>query len=160
MNPIVLIACSATKAQTPCAAQLLYRGSLFRASVRYAYALGSDNSWAILSAKHGLLHPFDYVEPYDYRLPKGLGDRSRWARGVIDKMVTLGYFSYVKDHPIVMLAGQDYRDPLWHMIKERFGIECSVPLAGIVGIGRQISELKRLTEGLKAPKSSAKSLIS
>jgi cytoplasmic iron level regulating protein YaaA (DUF328/UPF0246 family) len=63
--------------------------------------------WYILSAKNGLVHPNQVLEPYDATLKTmGKSARQAWAEQV---------FTSLKPHPspgdtVVFLAGQAYRE--------------------------------------------------
>ncbi len=55
-----------------------------------AYCSATYDSWFALSAKHGLLHPYAWVEPYDLTLnavPQV--ERRRWAEQVLAEIERL-----------------------------------------------------------------------
>lgn len=64
--PIGLVACSKTKLSVSAPARELYTGTLFKLSVQWLESRCS--SWAVLSAKHGVLLPDQIVEPYEQTL--------------------------------------------------------------------------------------------
>jgi len=80
-----LVACGKAKRPTPCAAQDLYTGSLFVMQKRYVQKHCA--TWAILSAKHGLLDPKQVVAPYDTTLA-GMSKAARdtWASRVRNQL--------------------------------------------------------------------------
>jgi hypothetical protein len=68
MSPktICVVSCTAHKRERPMRAENLYCSDLFYKSRRYAQA--NHDAWLILSAKYGLLHPSEIIEPYDVNL--------------------------------------------------------------------------------------------
>jgi hypothetical protein len=78
---LALVSCVKRKASGPRPAKDLYVSPLFRALRTYAET--SSDTWYILSAEHGLLHPETVVAPYERTLmrmrqgPTGLGRASR-----------------------------------------------------------------------------------
>lgn len=137
MAPLHLIACSAAKAAHPSAARDLYLGDLFRKSVAYAESRGAP--WVVLSARHGVLLPDQFVAPYDTTMARlSKHERVAWASRVNDQLVAIG------NPDLVALAGQSYRTPLLELPRFRFcfprGLQ--TPLEGL-GIGRQKAWLAR-----------------
>lgn len=82
---VALVACAKTKTDCPARARHLYNlSTLFRAASTWAEA--HADRWYILSAKHGLLHPDQVLEPYDtslYDLPAH--GRREWSDLVLDR---------------------------------------------------------------------------
>jgi len=66
MKVLVILGCSKRKLTHAARARDLYQGALFKAGLAYATRAGADV--AILSAKYGVLHPDDLVEPYDLQM--------------------------------------------------------------------------------------------
>lgn len=64
---VYVVPCGADKLDRPAKARELYIGSMFKTALRSAEALG-DGEIFILSALHGLLHPDDWVEPYNTKM--------------------------------------------------------------------------------------------
>lgn len=132
-KPFLLVGCSAQKLATPAEAQDLYQGDLFRKARAYAEALGAD--WRILSAKYGLLHPADVIEPYDLCLDRLCTAELRdWGHNVGCRLhiMLLG-----DKRPITVLAGRTYRDPVFSSLQGRlYADQVVAPLAGL-GIGQQ-----------------------
>ena len=78
---IGLVGCASQKLQRPAPARDLYVSSLFRKAS--AYAEQECDRWYILSAKHGLVHPDDVLEPYDIKLgTKAAGPFAAWGAKV------------------------------------------------------------------------------
>ncbi|MCE4625433.1 MAG: hypothetical protein F7C35_06170 [Desulfurococcales archaeon] len=63
-TPVCIVSCGKKKLGTPAPAQQLYSGRFFRAQADAAMRI-CGSKWLILSAKHGLLMPEDYIDPYD-----------------------------------------------------------------------------------------------
>ena len=124
---VVLVACCGEKLSHPAPAKDLYQSELFKKSRTWAESNG--DKWLILSAKLGVIHPEQVVEPYDETLnDKKAGERAEWSRKVAQQ---LG--SYSTDR-LVVLAGKNYCG--W---VEGFDVER--PMEGM-GIGQQLAWLK------------------
>ena len=128
---IGLVACCATKGAVPCAAQDLYLSPLFTKS--RAWVERHCDQWFILSAKHGLIAPETVIAPYDETLcAMKASARRLWGARVIEAMAE----QIDAAAPLIVLAGRNYRDPLWPQIERR----ASVPMEGL-GIGQQLAWL-------------------
>ncbi|RLM41454.1 hypothetical protein DVK00_19590 [Haloarcula sp. Atlit-47R] len=141
----VLIGCGDAKTDDPAEARDLYTSSYFAVKRSYAeaavqWARTADrraNTWAVLSAEHGILMPRQTVAPYDatiedlrddpiegeanYRLPSGDCVESRLDRWALRVHSSLGdwlrrpYAADQQESPcreLVVLAGSDYVDAL------------------------------------------------
>ncbi|MET1155545.1 DUF6884 domain-containing protein [Arthrobacter sp.] len=137
--------CAARKLDRPAPARELYVSQLFEKAS--AYAKATRDRWYILSAKHGLIHPDEVIEPYDVRL--GTNHRTAtpihtWAAGVRDQLADeLDGLQNVK---LIALAGEQYRTALngvpW---------PSEVPMKGL-GIGHQLGWLPgKLSAAAKLP---------
>lgn len=152
-STVVLVACSAKKVQSACQARFLYIGDLFLRSKLLVERSGA--AWAILSAKHGVLHPTQVVVPYDQRLSNGARRRAEWERRVRDQL-----HAYPTGTHFVLLCGADYRRALEptplqrgllgvHIHKDLAAYTCEAPMAGL-GIGHQKQWLARELEAVAA----------
>lgn len=65
--PVVVIGCSGQKGTEPAPAVDLYTGSYFHQAERAARSDGRP--FLVLSARYGLLHPEEVIEPYDHFVP-------------------------------------------------------------------------------------------
>ncbi len=75
---IALISCSSQKADEPALAKDLYTSALFRKS--RAWAEVYCHAWGILSARHGLVLPYQEIRPYDWTLRDlSAEQRTRWG---------------------------------------------------------------------------------
>lgn len=104
---IALVACGKAKKRTPgeYEARELYTGALFgdvRRDVEERAALGEVSAWYILSARHGLVHPGDWLEPYDQRMRADR--RDAWAADVAEALIP-----HTEPGDVVEIhAGKDY----------------------------------------------------
>jgi len=104
---IGLVGCVKDKTAIPQAAKDLYISTLFTG--RRSYVEWSSDSWWILSAKHGLVHPDEVLAPYDVTL-KDVGRLARrsWSNQlllVIDEWIQPRRGDVFEIH-----AGAEYRE--------------------------------------------------
>lgn len=129
--PVFLVACVAAKLDRPAPARALYTSPWFQKARAYVERQGAP--WFILSAKHGLIVPETVIAPYDETLgAMKAGARRLWGARVIEAMAA----QIDAAAPLIVLAGRNYRDPLWPSIERR----ASAPMAGL-GIGQQLAWL-------------------
>lgn len=129
----VIIPCGGRKEEKATLAKHLYTGSYFRSCYEYATSVVQNHkSVLILSAKHGLIDLFDWVEPYEmtFRMVGAvtvpqLKEQAK-ARG-IEKMPTL------------VLGGQQYVDHAMRVFKNAIALTDTMDVRGI---GKQIQWLK------------------
>lgn len=136
---IGLVGCGASKLPHAAPARDLYTGHLFRKSAAYAEA--TCERWYILSAKHGLLHPDQIVEPYDQRLttrPRTVDGRriaTPWAAAVSGAILNEVGVHGIWTSTFVVLAGSVYADNI-----ATLPLRTESPLAGL-GIGQRLAWL-------------------
>lgn len=136
---IGLVGCASTKLRRPAKARDLYTSPLFRKAS--AHAESTCEKWFILSAKHGLVHPDDVLEPYNVKLGRSTRDPEtdaplihEWAQRVREQLA-----HELRDVPtpsLLVLAGEQYRTilyphPPW---------PATVPMKGL-GLGQQLAWL-------------------
>lgn len=92
------------------------------------------DQWFILSAKHGLLSPFDEVESYDHTLYNA-GSRRLWSINLRNQLQPFKH-----DH-LIVLAGERYCG--W-----ADGFNVTRPMQGL-GIGRQLQWLTTNTQAMQ-----------
>lgn len=114
MPKLLILACSATKADFPCRAIDLYDGPAFRtlrAWMRSATPAELQNlSVWILSAEHGLI-PFDNeIEPYDRRMTKERAEELRPS--VVEKLAKL--VIQLDTLEVFLMMGQTYLEAIGH----------------------------------------------
>ena len=130
---VALIGCGKSKLNRPAAARDLYTGQLFRATRTWAEA--NCDQWYILSAKHGLVAPEEWHEPYNVTLnTMSREDRQKWGYVVLHQI----WRAVSIPSEIVFLAGRAYREYLIEPLDLQYTVTC--PLAHL-GIGQQIAWL-------------------
>lgn len=129
---IIFISCVKKKADFPCKAKDLYISDLFRKS--YNYAIKHADKVYILSAKYGLLHPDDVIEPYEKTLGSfSEAQRKAWARRAFEQFVNAGGDP---NEQAMFLCGEKYRKHLMKMFPNSMA-----PLKGL-GLGKQLKWYK------------------
>ena len=134
-----LVSCVGKKLTTATPAKELYVSPWFKKARQYVETNGGN--WFILSAKYGLVHPDQVIEPYELTLNQmAKVDRRKWATRVFAQL--LPRLSH--DLSLTILAGSRYREFLedWLISKSD---QVFVPMRGL-GIGKQ---LKWLTEAVE-----------
>lgn len=135
-NRVALVSCVKRKCGSAAPARDLYTSPLFRGLRRYA-EMHAD-TWYILSAEYGVLHPDEVVEPYERTLNKmPKRDRQAWAEKVQQQLLA----RLPPDAEVILLAGQRYREDIEPFLRER-GCSVSVPLQGLT-FGKQLQWLKQ-----------------
>ena len=129
---LYLVSCVSQKLAIPAPAKDLYISSLFQKSRAYVERLGQP--WFILSAKYGLVHPDQVIEPYDLTLNgMGVADRRRWSDTVMSQLQP--HLNGVNE--VVFLAGRSYCKYLKPQLVKR-GVAVLDPMKGLQ-IGRRLS---------------------
>jgi hypothetical protein len=104
---IGLVACSSRKLGRAATARELYESPLFKLSL--ADAERTCTAVYVMSAKHGLVHLDETIEPYDVKLgERGWRDRWQWARTLLDRLETL----HPEQPDIAIYGGRLYVDPI------------------------------------------------
>ena len=135
IDRLTLIGCGKKKAEGPRAARFLYTGSLFAKRRQWAERF-AEGSWAILSAKHGVVGVGRVIYPYDVTL-SGLSaeQRTEWSHrswGDIKE-----YLKVLGVEDIEIHAGAPYVDALLKNSPSWFSGQVILPLRG-QGIGQQM----------------------
>lgn len=146
MKRVALVSCSAIKAAQTEKARDLYRSPLFKKAL--AYAERHFDEVRILSAKHGVVHPDERIDPYDQKLDRA-SDVVAWGLRVRSALLaefpppaefTLFagqlYAGWAgKAHGELRVAGYAVREPLRHLqVGERlawFNAREGTPRGGI-----------------------------
>lgn len=126
---MILIQCVSSKTDEPKLAKELYQGQYFDAMKRYAQACNDE--WAILSAKHGLVHPEEQLTPYD---EFGLSEEQ--AREIAQTL------AWRDIETVRVIAGKKYTDALTPELEAR-GIDVIELCRGML-IGERVSKLQDL----------------
>ncbi|MBI4544827.1 MAG: hypothetical protein HY703_06515 [Gemmatimonadetes bacterium] len=125
MARICLVACTRRKLDRRARAGELYTTPYFRKC--RDFAVSRFDRWYILSAKHALLDPERWIDPYDVTLAgKPLRERTRWAQRVAQ---ALARRAQPGDH-VTLLAPAAYREFLVPALRQR-GYRVELPLAGL-----------------------------
>jgi hypothetical protein len=154
---VALVGCGKTKVAHPAPACQLYVGNLFTATRRYVEAQrlgGCFDAWYILSARYGLVHPDQVIEPYEATMDgKTVDQLAAWVNKV-DGAFRCGSPGYGKwtmkggRLAVYILAGAAYADPLadaWHGLSWKI----DTPLAGLQ-MGQRLAWLRTSTPGMAA----------
>ncbi len=133
------VGCVKTKLGIAAPAEDLYQSSLFVG--RRHYVEDSCDSWWILSAMHGLVHPKQVLEPYDMAL-KDLSSTQRraWAGEVLEQVRL--QIQYVSGDVAEIHAGSEYRDFGLAAGLRSIGFVVEVPTQGL-RFGPQLSFYKQ-----------------
>jgi hypothetical protein len=139
MQHIGLVSCVSKKQPIASPAKDLYDSPLFKKARRYIEQ--HCESWFILSAKYGLVDPFEVIEPYEETLnTKKRYERTEWAEHVWKDLCR-----HIKPGDrVTILAGQRYREFLEPRLVEH-GCQVEVPMRGL-RIGFQLQWLSRHQE--------------
>jgi len=136
---ISIVQCVSKKRDTPHLARDLYTSPLFVNAAAYAEKISDD--WYIISAKYGLVHPTDFVEPYDVTLKDmSASERRKWAEQVFSTLKPL----LNSTDTVVFLAGVKYRENLVKKVAA-LGCKVEIPMEGL-RIGEQVSWLQKQLE--------------
>lgn len=124
-----LVTCVKSKRTHAAPAKDLYASPLFRGA--RCYVERSCNSWYILSAEHGLVHPDDVLAPYEKTLTTASASARRaWAVRVLEQIDSrLGVD--LREYSFELHAGAVYMAfGLVNGLGQR-GAQVSEPLAGL-----------------------------
>lgn len=124
---LVLVGCVKKKLDVPAPAKDLYVSTLFRKERTYAEKSGVP--WFVLSARHGLVDPEQFLEPYDLRLSNTSRTyRGCWGARVVDQLrETAGPLD---GRTIELHAGSAYTDAIRDLLIAE-GATVIEPLAGL-----------------------------
>lgn len=146
---IYLVACCKEKREGLHAAENLYCSRWFTLARAYVEQQVKQRSphaeWFVLSAKHGLLRPYDKIENYNVSLlDMERGPYLEWLRSVMQRLAVEG----LAGSRVILLAGKEYRHDLQHWLLH-CGATVEVPMQGL-GIGEQLHWLKKQQHNTKA----------
>ena len=131
---LLLIGCVKTKRSVSSKARDLYNSRLWKG--RRDYAEKSGRPWYILSAKHGLLEPDAWIEPYNLALTDLIpDDRRAWSRRVLEDLKAR--FPVLRGMTVEIHAGGHYvKNGLENGLREA-GVVVLRPLKNVSGTGTQ-----------------------
>lgn len=107
MVKTLLISCGKEKRQSPFKAKNLYCGPLF--IKQRLLAEEKFDNYFILSAKFGLLHPDEIIEPYDVKLEMSI--QKEWITMVLEQVKN------IKSDKIYLLGGELYTKNLANLLQ-------------------------------------------
>ena len=124
MIDYVFISCVKTKRSSRCMAKDMYISPLFKKAYQYALKFVSEDKIYILSAKYGLIHSSQMIDPYEKTL-NAERDKQRkvWAYNVVQQMKAKGI---PLDASVMLLGGVNYTKYLSMVLKN-----ASCPLKGL-----------------------------
>jgi hypothetical protein len=131
-----IVAGSKRKRRSPAAARDLYTGPQFRLAREWAEH--ACDTWAIVSARHGLISPSAWLNPYDTEPPPKDPARHRWARSI--NVSAQAMFAARRPTVFVLLCGELYREP-WERGDMPYRLTHQAPMRGM-GLGQQIAWLQ------------------
>lgn len=135
---IYLVSCVSAKRQAKLPAAELYISDWFMKALNYVQSL--HQPWFILSAKYGLLHPDEVIEPYELTLKHmSVRERKVWAARDIRQLDQ----RLPNAERIVVLASKQYREFLMGYL-ERRAFHVETPMAAM-RTGEQKQWLSRET---------------
>ncbi len=133
---LILVGCVKSKRHRASLARDIYTSPLWQGRRTYAELHGCP--WYILSAKHGLLAPDTWIEPYDLALASlSAAERREWSLGILNDLAA--QIQTLDGKTIEIHAGKPYVE---------FGLEKGLrdagavvrrPLEHVVGTGVQIA---------------------
>lgn len=134
----------------------LYTSTYFSLKREYAEVVGDE--WAVLSAEHGLVFPWEEIEPYDTAIGDLDGDAlDSWVSSVVGDLqdwiwweVSDGGDEFLVD----LLAGRGYVDPLRGQLGlQDIDARCHVrfPFDWTGGIGDQMQWLSEMVACAEQP---------
>ena len=133
---IMLVGCVKRKRDLPSQARDLYISTTWK--YRRQYAELHRRPWFILSAKHGLLEPDSWIEPYDLALSDfSAFERREWSKRVSVDLIAR--FQDLAGKTIEIHVGKDYAEHGLAQGLRDAGAIVRRPLAHVVGPGRQFN---------------------
>lgn len=151
-GPIVaLVGCGSAKHPGLLPAGAKYSSNY--AGLKRDYAEEIADHWAIVSAKHHVVEPHEWIGDYDESVrDKSPSERALWGEITGNNLISFlcdieQYAGYPSE--VHLLLGKAYRDPIEDQLRFLRGdpnIEVVDPFEGTSGIGEQMSELKSAVE--------------
>ena len=130
--------CGARKGPHPCAARDLYTGPLFRVARRWAEV--HAGRWWIVSGKFGLVHPDEWIPPYDETLTADKAEA--WGQRVGHRLFQENDYHELGGERVVILAGAIYADALEGPLRALGVVRLEQPLRGLK-IGERLAWFKK-----------------
>jgi len=137
---IGFVSCTKSKTEYACTAEELYSPStLF--TYASAYCRENYDKWFILSAKHGVLSPTDFLSPYEQTLNGAKKEiRQKWAKEVVTQI-----YEYTKlEDELFFHTPANYCEFIIPLLEQK-GYLIRRPLKGLP-IGKQLGWYKNWSE--------------
>lgn len=99
----IILSCGAKKMAVKCPAYRMYVGSYFKAALEWAKTVAPPSDVYILSAKYGLIHCKEVIEPYDARM--GTSSQVTTANEIMQQAQKLNLL----DKDAIFCGGKDYQ---------------------------------------------------
>lgn len=161
----VFVGCGAAKQDATVPARELYTSNYFGLKREYAETVG--DSWAILSALHGVVEPNESISPYNVTIddyPIDGDERSQvehttvdeWAAAVlgdVERRIRKPGQDGRQPDRLVILAGRKYVEPLrdgFGSLAVEHGFETVYPFDHTSGIGEQMGWLSEQIEAVES----------
>lgn len=126
-NRTYIVSCVSTKSEYACKAGEMYQSAWFKKAVEFV----GENDYYIISAKYGLLHPCDFIYPYNLSLyDLDIKTRIEWGESVSKSIQE----KILHNQTIVFLAGKTY---IKYIASYLNNYQVETPLKGL-GIGQQL----------------------
>lgn len=131
-RPITLVSCVGKKQLGASLAKDLYQSPWFIKARHYVESQNWD--WYVISAKYGLVHHDEILEPYEQTLNNTPAEeRKVWASRVFEQILK----KFPNGGKVKIFAGEYYREYLVPLL-ESAGYTVEIPLKGL-GIGQQLA---------------------
>lgn len=129
---ITLVSCVGKKRSESSPAKDLYQSPWFLKARHYVESRKWE--WYVISAKYGLVHCDQILEPYEQTLNNmPAEERKAWASGVFEQILQ----NFPSGGKVRFFAGERYREYLTPLL-ENAGYTVEIPLQGL-GIGQQLA---------------------
>jgi hypothetical protein len=131
---LIITSCSSKKLKRPAKARYLYQGTFFKKAQNLAWK--HDIDYLILSAKYGIVWPWEKLDPYDKTITLKK-DIIKLRKEVIPAMKKIQ-----KDYKrIILIMGKKYREILRPVYNHKY-----FALINKQGIGGYLSDLTELQD--------------
>ncbi len=119
---VLLVSCGKRKSNVACKAKDMYNSHRFQRLKTIAET--NNLKWYILSAKHGLLSPYEIIEPYDLCITDCSEEyKKQWSEKILSQLS-----NYNKDTLFVVVANAEYTHHIVPLLIAK-GFKVSAPFA-------------------------------
>lgn len=148
---VVLVGCGDSKYDGLLPAGGKYRSGFFTVKRRYSEAVG--DYWVVVSAKHYVVEPHEWIDDYDKSVKKmSPSERALWGEITGTNLISYlcdieAYDAYPSE--VHLLLGQDYKEPIsdeLRFLREESDVTVVDRFEGTSGMGEQMSKLNAIVE--------------